>query len=97
MGRISIRGRNYCRGCGYCQPCPSGIPIPKVLALYNRWEVFNGNNWAQMHNIAHEYKQTVADDQLPDKCINCGACVQRCPFNLPIPELMKQAATMRRY
>ena len=97
MNRISIRGRNYCRGCGYCQPCPQGIPIPKVLALFNRWEVFNGNNWAQMHNIAHEYKETVADDQLPDECVSCGACVQRCPFNLPIPELMKQASSMRRY
>ncbi len=97
MGRISIRGRNYCRGCGYCLPCPKGIPIPTVLALLGRWEVFNGNNWAQMHSIATEYKEKVPDDQLPTNCVACGACVQRCPFNLPVPELMKQAANMRRY
>ena len=31
-------------------------------------------------------------------CIACGSCAQRCPFNLPIPDLMKKAAKeLRRY
>lgn len=96
--RINMKGRNYCRGCGYCLPCVKNIPIPKVLALYNRYEAFGGLDWSQGHLIAQEYTQTVSRDQLPDACIACGACVTRCPYNLPIPELMEMAAKkLRRY
>lgn len=96
--RISLQGKNYCRGCGYCLPCVKNIPIPTVLALLNRSEAFGGLDWSQTHQIAQEYTQTVARDRLPEQCIACGACVTRCPYNLPIPQLMKEAAAkLRRY
>ena len=27
-----------------------------------------------------------------ENCIGCGACEDRCPYNLPIRELLKKAA-----
>ncbi len=96
--RISFGGQNYCRGCGYCMPCPKGIPIPTVLQLYNRWEVFGYVDWSQMHDITNEYTQKVSADRTADQCIACGACTQRCPYNLPIPDLMQDAASkLNRY
>lgn len=98
INKVSIKGKNYCRGCGYCKPCPQGLPIPTILQLYNRWEIFGGVDWSQMHSITDEYTKAVPSDVTPDKCIACNACSQRCPFNLPISDLMKEAAAkLRRY
>ncbi len=85
-------------GCGYCLPCVKNIPIPTVLKLYNRWQVFGGTDWSKMHQITEEYTSSVSDSQTADHCIGCGQCTKRCPFNLPIPDLMKAAsANLRRY
>ena len=95
---IDIKVKDYCRGCGYCLPCVRNIPIPTVLKLYNRWQVFGGTDWSHMHHITEEYTATVPQDLTADHCISCMQCTQRCPFNLPIPELMKKAAKeLRRY
>lgn len=96
--KIDMKAKHYCRGCGYCLPCPQGIPIPTVLSLYNRWEIFGGVDWSHMHHITEEYTQQVPDGNTASACVACGACAQRCPFNLPIPELMKKASKeLRRY
>ena len=98
MDKIDIKVKNYCRGCGYCLPCVRGIPIPTVLKLYNRWKVFGGTDWSHMHQITDEYTVSVPDGHTADQCIGCMQCTKRCPFNLPIPDLMKEAAAkLRRY
>lgn len=98
LGKIDMKVKNYCRGCGYCLPCPQQIPIPTVLSLYNRWEIFGGVDWSHMHHITEEYTQKVPADRTAKACVGCGSCAQRCPFNLPIPDLMKKAAKeLRRY
>ncbi len=87
-----------CTGCEYCLPCPQQIPIPTVLSLYNRWEIFGGVDWSHMHHITEEYTQKVPAAHTAKACVACGSCAQRCPFNLPIPDLMKKAAKeLRRY
>lgn len=98
VAKIDMKVKNYCRGCGYCLPCPKGIPIPTVLSLYNRWEIFGGVDWSHMHHITEEYTQKVPEERTAKACVACGSCAQRCPFNLPIPELMKKARKeLRRY
>lgn len=98
VNKVSIKGKNYCRGCGYCQPCPMNIPIPTVLQLYNRWEIFGNVDWSQMHSITEEYTKTVPEETTADKCIACNACSQRCPYSLPISDLMKEAGSkLNRY
>jgi len=95
LGRVTIRGRNYCRGCGYCQPCPEGVAIVEILKLYNRWEIYNRADWAQMHLIRTEFARTVPMANGPEVCIKCNACTVKCPYNLPIPELMEASKEMR--
>jgi predicted aldo/keto reductase-like oxidoreductase len=95
--KVSIKGRNYCRGCRYCMPCPQGILIPESLKLNNRWEIYDKIEWAQMHRICEEFNETIPAEFGPELCTGCGACVQRCPYNLPIPELMIQCVTIKNH
>lgn len=81
--RAALAGR-FCRRCGYCMPCPQGINIPAMFlfdAYYNR---YNLKEWATERYQALEVKA--------DSCIACGACEPKCPYDLPIMEMMRETA-----
>ena len=83
--RITL-GDEFCRGCNYCQPCPQEIPISMLL----RWEVFEKRmGWSSRFNT--RFKEGIAK---ATSCVDCGECESRCPYHLPIRELlpMKTAA-----
>ena len=76
-------GELFCRRCGYCMPCPSGLNIPFLLLLegyYNRYEL---KDWAVSR--LQTQKMRYSD------CTACGECLEKCPYNLPVPDLMKRA------
>lgn len=80
----STLGTHFCRRCNYCAPCSAGIQIPSVF-------LFEG--YLSRYGLSHWAKDRYAT--LPKKasdCIGCGACEARCPYNLPIREMMKSAA-----
>ena len=72
--------KNFCRRCGYCQPCSVGIEISYVLGakyIYKRygWKNYlNGNDKPKLEKV--------------NACINCRLCIDRCPYHLPIPDLL---------
>ncbi len=74
---------DFCRGCGYCMPCPQGIII---------------NNAARMPQLLRRapYQSYITDEwaqemEKIETCINCRACVSRCPYQLDTPFLLRQA------
>jgi predicted aldo/keto reductase-like oxidoreductase len=76
-------GELFCRRCGYCMPCPEGLNIPFLLLLegyYNRYEL---KDWAVSRLRTQEKRYS--------DCTGCGECLERCPYDLPIPELMTRA------
>ena len=75
-------GTEFCRRCGYCAPCSQGIDIPSVFLLQGYKERYNLVTWAEERYSAMENK---AKD-----CIECGACEKRCPYNLPIRNMLKK-------
>ena len=78
-------GGRFCHRCGYCKPCPNGLDVPFLLlieAYYTRYEL---RDWALERLAGLEKKY--AD------CQACGECAARCPYKLPIPELLAAAAT----
>ena len=82
-GEKEAWGELFCRRCGYCMPCPSGLNIPFLLLLegyYNRYEL---KDWAISRMETQKMKYS--------DCTECGECLEKCPYNLPIPELMKRA------
>jgi predicted aldo/keto reductase-like oxidoreductase len=32
---IGANFEGFCTGCGYCLPCPAGLPIPKLMDVFN--------------------------------------------------------------
>jgi hypothetical protein len=75
-----------CTACRYCQPCPSGVEIPAVLASLNAAAVWDDpNQWLT------GYTQVKGGASL---CTECGQCEEMCPQDLPIRDLMKEAAAL---
>jgi len=77
-------GTNFCRRCNYCAPCAAGISIPNVFLFDGYFSRYGLAEWAKGRYSAMAKK---ASD-----CIGCGICETRCPYNLPIRQMMKQAA-----
>ena len=77
-------GTQFCRRCNYCAPCAVGINIPMVLLVEGYLSRYGLTDWAAQRYAGMEKK---ASD-----CIECGLCETRCPYQLPIRQLLKNAA-----
>lgn len=77
-------GTNFCRRCNYCQPCAAEINISGVFIFGGYLERYGLVDWARSRYATLSKK---AGD-----CIGCGACEARCPYNLPIREMLKKYA-----
>ncbi|MFH1311704.1 MAG: aldo/keto reductase [Candidatus Eisenbacteria bacterium] len=76
-------GKTFCRRCDYCQPCPKDIPIALMLhidSIRKRvGETFMRNE---------EYRDVL---DKANGCDECGQCEERCPFDLPVRDLIKES------
>ena len=84
---LSIRntlGTQFCRRCNYCAPCSVGIAIPALFILEGYYSRYDLQDWAMTR-----YKATAVK---ASACIGCGACEDRCPYNLPIRKMLKNVA-----
>ena len=77
-------GTHFCRRCNYCAPCTAGIAIPSVFLFEGYLSRYGLANWAK--------DRYAAMGKHASDCIDCGACEPRCPYGLPIREMMKKAA-----
>ena len=79
-------GTQFCRRCNYCAPCTAGIPISAVFLLEGYYSRYDLQDWAV---VRYEGLGKKASD-----CIGCGVCETRCPYNLPIRQMLKKAETV---
>ncbi|NIQ05653.1 MAG: hypothetical protein GWO20_07975 [Candidatus Korarchaeota archaeon] len=70
-----------CVYCNHCLPCPSDINIGRINRLI---DTFQENNPKSMH----EYQALSAH---ASDCIQCGKCVERCPFDVDVLSRMRKA------
>ena len=75
-------GDNFCRGCGYCMPCPEEINI-SLCARMSLWI----RRFPTEPNL-DERTQEIMKHTLD--CVECYECVDKCPYELDIPELLKE-------
>jgi predicted aldo/keto reductase-like oxidoreductase len=76
-------GSSFCRACNYCQPCPQGIPITFVLRAESQFLKRMGWRPGTEERIAGAVEKA-------DSCIECGECEARCPYHLPIRQLLAE-------
>ena len=79
-----VLGTQFCRRCNYCAPCAVGIQIPSVFLFQGYLDRYGLADWAKDRYGAMAVKASA--------CIQCGACEPRCPYGLPIRQMMKEAA-----
>lgn len=77
-------GTQFCRRCNYCAPCTVGISIPNVFLMEGYLSRYGLEGWARSRydTLGH----------FASECIGCGKCEPRCPYHLPIREMLKSAA-----
>jgi predicted aldo/keto reductase-like oxidoreductase len=74
--------QQFCRRCDYCQPCSEKISIQHILGLKTVVKRFGP--------VAQELDWFQSLVEKARNCSECGDCLQRCPYQLPIPDLIKK-------
>lgn len=75
-------GIQYCRRCDYCQPCTAGIAISTVMT---------SNTFFKRMPPERIFSKSFAGPvEKAAECTECGNCEERCPFHLPIREIIAQ-------
>lgn len=86
MSEAKELGTEFCRRCGYCAPCPQGIDIPAQFLMEGYYTRYNIKDWAKERYTSFSNK---ASD-----CIECGECETRCPYDLPIRNMLKKVVNV---
>jgi hypothetical protein len=81
----SALGKKFCHRCEYCMPCEQGVQIPSVLIFQSAAKRLSPEGVSAWLAKAME---SVAE------CIECGQCEEKCPYNLPIADLLKENLTL---
>jgi predicted aldo/keto reductase-like oxidoreductase len=74
-------GNRFCRRCGYCEPCPNGVPTQALMILDSMIKRM------PISVVIANYTKAVEDAQA---CTDCGECEEKCPYGLPIREIMEE-------
>ncbi|MGM0410855.1 MAG: aldo/keto reductase [Bacillota bacterium] len=75
-----------CTGCGYCVPCPNDVSIPMNFSLYNEAHLYD--DYEEKNNTYNR----MGEKSRAANCIACGECLDKCPQNLPIIDLLEDVA-----
>ena len=82
-----------CTGCRYCMPCPEGVDIPACFEMYNNLHMFDDEDRLMMMYAAKLGGiLRGAETNFASQCTECGQCVDACPQNLPVPELLEKVS-----
>lgn len=74
-----------CTACRYCTShCPMELDIPRLIGLYNEYNVTGGGFIAPM------VVGVLPENKRPSACIGCKSCEQVCPQQIQISVVMKE-------
>ena len=72
----------FCRRCDYCLPCTAGIYIQFALGV--RSMVRRMGDQILQQPMFRDIWEKARD------CTECGECMERCPYGLPIPDMIRE-------
>jgi predicted aldo/keto reductase-like oxidoreductase len=75
-------GTRFCRRCGYCQPCPEDVPIQMIMILESMMKRMPAGSFFP------EWGTEIVPQA--ENCVQCGECEEKCPYHLPIREMMEE-------
>jgi uncharacterized protein len=74
--------KKFCRRCDYCLPCTAGIHIQMVMGMKSFIKRLGPQALKNMLILSLMKKAA--------ECTGCGECMTRCPYSLPIPDMIKE-------
>lgn len=91
-----------CTNCGYCLPCPNGVSIPIINRLLNDAAYYGTSDnpitlyfYNNLAKTPEELEQKKANGEETEGaqtlCIQCGECLDKCPQQIDIPDMMEKA------
>ena len=82
-----------CTGCQYCMPCPEGVNIPDAFEVLNKLHLFKNEEEAKfMYALRCGGIFNMAGEGFASNCVRCGECLDKCPQQIPIPDMLEEAA-----
>ena len=94
-----------CTTCGYCMPCPYGVDIPANFSFYNEAygnqllplpETTAADYVERKDRFVSAYQKALAAEHRANQCIDCEACLTKCPQQIRIPNQMGRIVTLLR-
>jgi predicted aldo/keto reductase-like oxidoreductase len=76
-------GDRFCRRCDYCRPCQQEIPISMVMTF---------PSFVKRMPPERTLKGGMFEGAMAKAatCLKCGECEEKCPFHLPIREMLTE-------
>ncbi|MCP4536488.1 MAG: aldo/keto reductase [Chloroflexi bacterium] len=75
-------GTRFCRQCGYCMPCPEQVSISMVMITRCMFKL-----WPREEMLSGWIEETIGSGR---NCVQCGECEPKCPYHLPIREMIEE-------
>ncbi len=78
-------GKRFCHRCGYCMPCEQGVNITEALSFR-----------PMLRRLTTPIATIISEAAIKsvDNCIECDECLDKCPYTLPIPDLIRENQKM---
>lgn len=81
-----------CTKCRYCvESCSEEIDIARLFDLYNKHMLLDTDEWTPHGNAYLNYSKLDGVGIASD-CIECEICIEECPQQINIPEVLKDVA-----
>lgn len=80
-------GTRFCRRCLYCMPCAQGVAVQSLMTLPVLWDLWPPDVAFADTPMGNYAKRNVENAA---KCIQCGECESKCPYELPIREMIAE-------
>jgi len=77
-------GTRFCRRCDYCQPCSEEIPISMLMTFPSFVKRLPPDWYLKSPFIPDMMEKATS-------CTQCGECEARCPYHLPIREMIQES------
>ena len=94
-----------CTACAYCMPCPYGVDIPGNFSFYNEavnehilpLPVSTDPDYAERkERFLTGYREALPADARANQCVDCEACLSKCPQQIRIPNQMSRIVELMR-
>ncbi len=86
-----------CTACAYCMPCPYGVDIPGNFSFYN--DAMNNHQLPErgtadyakkQADFAEKYLKQFPAEARASQCMDCEACLKKCPQQIRIPNQLSR-------